>query len=372
MKILILNWKDPKNPKAGGAELVTMEHAKAWTKVGHEIVWFTSLFPNSKKKESFNGVEIIRRGNIITVYFLAPLFYFFSRNKFDVVIDEIHGIPFFTPLYVGKPKKIAFIHEVAGEIWDYMYPFPLNKIGKIIEKSYFNLYKTIPFWTDAPSTVEDLVSHGILRKNCVAIPCPVSNSIITKLPTKEKNPTYIFVSRLVKMKGIENVLEAFSIIYKNNPKSRLWLVGGGNAGYIQHLKNKIKSLEKVANIKDLNSGIKFFGKVSEEKKLKLMRRAHLLLHASVKEGWGLVVLEAASQGTPSVVFKVAGLVDSVQDGKTGIIVKENTSTALAKEAQALVGDKKRYRKLQQGGFKWVKSLTWEKVTKKSLELISVS
>ena len=32
MNILILNWRDPKNPKSGGAEQVTMEHAKAWVK----------------------------------------------------------------------------------------------------------------------------------------------------------------------------------------------------------------------------------------------------------------------------------------------------------------------------------------------------
>src|SRR3989304_4913798 len=96
MRILILNWRDPKNPKSGGAEIVTLEHAKAWVKKGHKVTWFTSKFAGSK------GTE------------------------------KIHGIPFFTPLYVKKPK-IAFIHEVANEIWNYMYSFPINKIGKSIE-----------------------------------------------------------------------------------------------------------------------------------------------------------------------------------------------------------------------------------------------
>ena len=406
MNILILNWRDPKNPKVGGAELVTMEHARAWTKAGHQVTWFTSLFAGARKEETVDGVQIVRRGSPITVLLLAPFFYFLSGKKYDVVIDEIHGLPFFTPLYVHKSRKIAFIHEVAGEIWDYMYPFPVNMLGKFLESFYFSFYKRVPFWTDAPSTIEDLVKHGIPRKNCTAIACPINNSIVTQLPKKEKDPTFIFVSRLVKMKGIENVLEAFATIYKENPKAKLWLVGGGSPKYVQFLKNKIKDLglttydvssttpviagspssviarsnatkqsqplDRHGRSIDLSmtSPITFFGRVSEAEKLELMGKAHILLHASVKEGWGLVVLEAASQGTPSVVYKVAGLVDSVKDGTTGIIVKENTPETLGKAALALLENEKEYKKLQQGGLEWVKSLTWDKVTKESLNLIS--
>lgn len=369
MEVLILNWRDIKNPKAGGAEIVTMEHAKAWVKAGHQVTWVTSIFPKAKKEEIIDGVKFIRRGSFLSLYIFAPFYYLFSGNKFDVVIDEIHGIPFFTPLYV-RTKKIAFIHEVAGEIWDYMYPFPINKIGKLFEGFYFRLYKHIQFWTDAPSTIGDLASHGIPKENCIAIPCPVSNKIIGSLPVKEKNPTFIFVSRLVKMKGIENILEAFANIYKENPKSKLWLVGGGESNYIRLLKSKIQHLESQFNIPNLGSSIIFYGRVNEEKKLELMRKAHVLLHASIKEGWGLVVLEAASQGTPSVVYKVNGLVDSVKDDKTGIIVKDNKPEIMAKEALNLISDKKKYKKLQQGGINWVKSLTWNEITNQSLKILN--
>src|SRR3990170_217949 len=118
MNILILNWRDTKNPKSGGAEVVTLEHAKAWVKKGHWVTWFTSEFENEKKTEKIDGINIVRRGNFLTVYLHAPFFYLFSGNKFDVLIDEIHGLPFFTPIYARIPK-IAFIHEVAREIWDY-------------------------------------------------------------------------------------------------------------------------------------------------------------------------------------------------------------------------------------------------------------
>ena len=52
MNILILNWRDPKHPNAGGAEIVTREHAKAWNKAGHSVTWFSSFFKDAKENES--------------------------------------------------------------------------------------------------------------------------------------------------------------------------------------------------------------------------------------------------------------------------------------------------------------------------------
>ena len=361
MNILILNWRDPKNPKSGGAEIVTLEHARAWVNAGHTVEWFTSRFAGAPQREIIDGVTIIRKGGSLTNFFYAPFFYLSRKNNYDVVVDEIHGLPYFTPLYVKEPI-IAFIHEVAGEIWDYMYPFPINKIGKFIESRYFHLYKVIPFWTDAPSTIDDLSKYGIARENCVAIPCPISNNSQQLSFVKEKKPTFIFVSRLVKMKGVEDVIKAFKEIVVIESKAKLWIVGGGEENYVVFLKSLVKKL-------GLEKQVRFYGKVTDAKKKELMRKAHLLLHASVKEGWGLVVVEAASQMTPSVVYNVSGLKDSVKDQQTGILTKENTPEALAEAAISLINDKTNYQRLQKNAVAWATSLTWEDATQKSLKLL---
>ena len=362
MNILVLNWRDTKNPKSGGAEIVTLEHAKAWVKKGHSVTWFTSRFSGARKEEKIDGVNIVRRGNFITVYLLAPFFYLFSKNKFDIVIDEIHGLPFFTPLFMKNPK-IAFIHEVADEIWDYMFPYPINKIGKFIEPLYFKLYKNTKFWTDADSTIDDLVRKGIKRENCIAINCPILNKSLTSLPNKEKIPTFIFVSRVVKMKGIEEVIRAFFYILREIKEANLWIVGDGDRSYVDELKETMRFYS-------ISTRVKFFGHVSEEEKLELMKKAHMLLHASVKEGWGLVVIEAASQGTPSVVYNVSGLRDSVKNGKTGIVLEENNAKEMAKQTIDLLNNKNKYHSFQKNGLLWAKSLTWDKTTSKSLELLA--
>lgn len=362
MNVLILNWRDPKNPKAGGAEILTFEHAKKWVKKGSSVTWFTSRFPNSSDREIVEGVEIIRMGNYLSVYLLVPFFYFFSRRKFDIVVDQIHGLPFFTPLYI-KEKKIVLIHEVAGEIWDYMYPFPVNKLGRLLESIYFHFYKNIMFWTCSESTVKELEEHGVKRSQCVIISSGIQNKPLSTLPKKESQPTYLFVGRIVKMKGIENVISAFYYIQQKLPDAKLWVIGTGEKRYM-------KQIKKMVSEKKIKRNVTFYGFISEEKKLSLMRRAHILLHASVKEGWGLVVVEAASQATPAVVYNVAGLRDSVKDGETGIILTVNTPEEMAVAASNLILDKNRYKEMQNDCLRWARKFNWENSTEKSFALIS--
>jgi len=113
----------------------------------------------------------------------------------------------------------------------------------------------------------------------------------------------------------------------------------------------------------------FWGKVNEMRKYDLMRKAHILLHASVKEGWGLVVLEAASVGTPAVVYNVSGLKDVVKNGITGIVIADNSPQGMARAAVQLIGDTKRYRLYKKNGFTWAHSLQWESAINQSLHIL---
>jgi glycosyltransferase involved in cell wall biosynthesis len=366
MRILILNWKDIRNPTAGGAEIVTFEHAKRWVEAGHRVTWLSSGFKGLKKEEIVDGINVKRFGNIYGVYLYAPFFYLSRRNKseggFDLVVDEVHGIPFFTPLFVRKPI-LVLIHEVAGEIWDYMYSPPLNYFGKTLEKVYLKLYASKYFWTDADATIDELVENGVKRRKCVSIPCPSNLRPLGMLPEKNKQPTFIWVSRIVKMKGIEDVLQAFSLIIKKLPNARLLIVGDGEKSYVNYLKKEI--LKKYG----IEKSVDFMGFLTESEKVKALRSSHMLLHASVKEGWGIVVVEAASQATPSVVYNVPGLSESVKNGITGLVLKKNTPEEMAGEAIKLYKDKNKYRKLQNGALKWAKSLSWDEASRKSLALI---
>lgn len=97
MNILLLNWRDPFNPKSGGAEIVTMEHAKGWTRNGHHVVWVTSLYSGARAHEIIDGIKFVRLGSPITINLFGLLYVLQNAKKFDVIVDEIHGLPFFTP-----------------------------------------------------------------------------------------------------------------------------------------------------------------------------------------------------------------------------------------------------------------------------------
>ena len=102
MNILILNWRDIKNPLAGGAEISLFEHAKYWKSKGAEILWFTSSFKGAKEKEKIDGINIIRKGSYHTVHVHAFFRYIESAKNTDIIIDNFHFVPFFTPFYACK------------------------------------------------------------------------------------------------------------------------------------------------------------------------------------------------------------------------------------------------------------------------------
>ena len=365
----MLSWRGMGHPQAGGAEISTHEHTKRWVKAGHSVTLFTSYYPNSKKQERIEGIDIIRRGNqSLGVHFHAFWWYIFeSHPKFDLVVDQFHGIPFFTPIFV-KEKKLAFIHEVTKEVWR-LNPLsnPFNFVptifGTFFEPFIFKLlYKNIPFMTVSDSTKTDLISWGIPSNNITVI----HNGFIVptfNLPNKEKNPTIIFLGALNKDKGIEDALRVFSIVNKSSRNWKFWVVGKGESHYLAQLKLLAKKL-------NIDERTKFYGFVTEGKKFKLLSKAHVLLNTSVREGWGLVVIEAAAVGTPTAALNVPGLRDSVVNGKTGIIDKNNSVNSIADEIINLLSDNQKYQKMREEAVKWSKRFSWKESVIRSLDLIN--
>ena len=143
--------------------------------------------------------------------------YLFSKHlKFDLVVDQFHGIPFFTPLYV-RTKKLAFIHEVTKEVWKlnpWSWPFNIIAafVGEIFEPMIFKLYKKVLFMTVSNSTRSDLITWGIPRDQITVIHNGVKIPKITNNFKKENKKTLIFLGALSRDKGVEQALKVFQLI----------------------------------------------------------------------------------------------------------------------------------------------------------------
>lgn len=367
MNILILSWRDHLHPQAGGAEQVMYEHIKGWTKAGHTVTTFSSRFVGSKKFEKSGQMEIIHSGDqYLGVKIDAFKFWLKNHKKFDLVVDQFHGIPFFTPLYVKKPK-LAVLQEVAKEVWLLNgFPFPLNYIIGIIgflgEPFIFLFYRNTPFMVGSQSARLDLEKVGIPSKNITVVPHGVILEKMRKLPAKEKIKTIVFLGALTKDKGMEDALKVFSYLAKLG-NYNFWVIGKGGKEYKKYLLNLAEEL-------GIKSKVKFWGFVSEVKKFELLAKAHVLINPSVREGWGLVNIEANAFGVPVVAYKSAGLIDSVKDGISGLIIKKNNPEELTKTVVDLLTDVKRYQGLREGAISWSKRFSWNASRKKSLNLIN--
>lgn len=318
MRILICNWRDLKHPRAGGAEVYTEAVATEWVKMGHSVTLFSSLIEGEPVKETaIGGYEVIRRGSRHSVYREAKKFWKKEgKGSFDLVIDEVNTRPFGCPKYVKQIPVVALIHQVAREVWFYETPWILAMVGRyLLEPLWLKPYQNLTTVTVSQSSKESLQSYGL--KKIVVIPegfyIQSQNELETIKETnesKEKDPTLIFVGRLAPNKRPGDAIIAFGIVKKLFPNSQLWIVGGGPL----EAKLKQKAFE----------GVTFFGYVSEHLKQSLIAKAHILMVTSVREGWGLVVSEAAMLGTPTIGYDVAGLRDSIES-TGGILAMPNPS-----------------------------------------------
>lgn len=369
MRILILNWRDIKNPKSGGAEILTHEIIKRWVNYGHEVTLFSSFFKGAKSNEIIDGVSIVRKGHpdirflIHSVHFQAYLYYKENNDKFDVVVDEIHGVPFFTPWYVKK-KKVVLVCEVAGDLWIKMFGHFFGSLGRFMEQIYARfIYKDISFMTISNSTKEDLIKEGVNHKYITVLPMGLTYPNLETIKTqKEKNPTLIFVGRISKSKGVEDAIRVLSLVLIEGLNINLWIIGDGDKKYLDSLKKMAKDL----NILDK---ITFWGFVSQEKKFELMKRAHFLLAPSLKEGWGLIVPEAGLVGTPSIGYSVAGLKDVILNHKTGYLTSINNPDEIAKIVIKGLRDDKEYEKLCKAAKELSLSYDWNNTAKIALQVI---
>ncbi len=348
MKLLFLSWRDPRNPKAGGAELYTHEVARRLVARGDSVEWFVAGFPGAAPREEVDGVRIVRAGRQWSVHTHAYRHYHAARQMdFDAVIDEVNTIPFFTPLWARIPSLIL-IYQLAREVWWHESVFPINAVGYAVEPSYLRLYRKTHALTISASTETDLRHLGFTSPITV-LPIGLEPMAMPKV-AKESVPTFIYVGRMAPSKRVHDIVEAFGLF----GRGRLWLVGDGDVGYLHTLRRRVSAL-------GLDGSVEFLGRLSTDEKHERMARATVLLMASVREGWGLSIAEANACGTPAVAYDVPGLRDAVRDGETGFVIPA-TPQRMAKAMTQLVSDDALYAGFVEAGRHWSATFSFDRAT----------
>lgn len=358
--ILLLNWRDPAHPQAGGAEAYLFEMARRWTAWGHRVSWLTSSYRGAAPRSTMDGVDIVRTGNALTVYGLLPLAYLRDfRDRFDVVIDAENGIPFFSPFFSMKPK-ICVMHHVHQHVLRKHLRFPLSAILVWAERVLMpRAYRNAQFVAVSEDTRREMERYGMAARPVTVIHNGVSQALHPG--TKSPVPTVLTLGRLKPYKRVDAVVRAFARARERIPSAVLEIAGAGDEAVARALRSLVAEL-------GIGDAVRFHGFVDDAQKRALLQRAWVCASASEIEGWGVTVIEANACGTPAVAYAVPGLREAIVHNGSGLLVAEGDD--LAPAIAAVLSDEILRARLERGALARAAEFSWDRAAQAMLEVVA--
>jgi glycosyltransferase involved in cell wall biosynthesis len=209
-----------------------------------------------------------------------------------VFVAGSHFLPDVLPVVRNGSNgtRAVYIHHI---VQDMPRPRSLNNmLANLQEKLCFDLIRR---HFDKIITVNHDVVDG-LRKRGFKQPILVSSNFVENgglqpLPFHEKEITLAFCGRMVTQKGVDDFVRLCETLQREVEGFRAVMIGVGP---------ELKRLVALATSKRL--AISFVGRATEEEKFEYLRHSQLFVLPSVEEGWGIVVAEAISVGTPVLAY----------------------------------------------------------------------
>lgn len=334
--VVVLNWRDPWHPEGGGSELYVHQVAKELRDSGRNLTWVTAAYPGAADDEVVDGIRFIRRGGHLTVYLWVAWLLLGQRaaaaigrvlgctpghalGKVDAVLEVQNGMPFLSS-WLTRAKVVVLVHHVHREQWTVVGPL-LAKVGWLLESRVaVRANRGRSYVAVSDVTRRELVGLGV-RASDIRLAyngMPPVPSYDAGTPATE--PTLVVLSRLVPHKQIDHVIAAMPALLEQFGTLRLRVLGDGWWG---------EELHRQAAALDLGDHVEFLGHVTDRTKFEELSRAWVHVLPSVKEGWGLSIVEAGHAGIPSVAYATAGgVTEAILDGVTGLLALDEADLSV--------------------------------------------
>lgn len=309
--VLVVNWRDTRHPEGGGSERYVERIAEGLVARGYQVTIRCPRHENAPEREQVGGVNFIRRGNKYTVHLFAMLAVLTSRA--DVVIDVQNGLPFFSRL-LTRATVVVVLHHLHRQQWYSWFGPRLGAVGWWIESRLAPVvYRRCRYVTVSEHTRSELATLGVAPERVTVVPNGLDAvTVATSRPAAE--PLLVAVSRLMPHKRLEHAIDVVALLRDRWPTLRLEIVGRGPW---------LERLREHAHERGVADRVLLHGWVDEQEKHEILARSWVHLCPSVKEGWGIVVMEAAARGVPTVAYRSAGGVcESVREGLTGLLTDD--------------------------------------------------
>ncbi|MUH50402.1 MAG: glycosyltransferase [Actinobacteria bacterium] len=346
-RVHVLAWRDYDDPDAGGSELHAHEFMHRFADAGLDVLHRTSSAVGLAPTQTRSGYSVVRRGSRYSVFPRTVASELTHRmGGYDALVEIWNGVPWLSPLWCRKPR-IMFLHHVHGPMWGQLLPGPLAAAGRIMETRLAPpLYRGTRTLTPSEATRAELLHLGFPPDHVTAVNNGVDPFFQPGgLPSKD--PLVVAVGRLAPVKRFDRLIEAAVVARRRVPTMRLVIVGEGP--------EKLR-LEEMVRTHDASSWITLAGHLKREDLRAMYQQAWVVSSASLAEGWGLTLTEAAACGVPAVATNISGHRCSVVDGRTGVLAElEQLGDVLA---DVLLDDARR-RQLGGDALERARTLTWD-------------
>lgn len=290
----------------------------------------------------------------------------YNNKKFDVIISSSHYLYDLIPtIIIGKKfgsKIIIYIHGIRlTKMWKLSFKDLLAMLNEMISLWLIKRYADLIF-TINPYIKNYLIQRGFNQNKIYITSNGIDNKILfigKRLSTDIKFDG-CFCGRLVRDKGIYDLLFSWKKVVKYIPQAKLAFIGDGPE--FNNLAKKIKEL-------NLDRNVILLGFLVEEEKIKTLKSCKLLLLPSYYEGWSIVIGEALALGVPVIAYDLPEL---KYIWKNSVIwVNKGNIDELADTTLKLLKDYSIMRREHaiRRNFKFIEELTWDKIAEKQLNVI---
>lgn len=346
-------------PVIGGLEVWTKNIAERLSeKINIFVV--TGKVKNQPKNEIKNNLRIFRT-SLLSLKDLSHSSWFYIFSTWPFI--------FLKSLILIKKEKINLIH-CQGFLSAFLgyFLFKIRKIPYIItiqrleeKKGFFRklVYKNAKTCIVASSAIKNYFEE-IGLENIEIIPNGID---LGKFENLERRPrkefTILTLARLEKVKGIEYLIEAISNLQPRISNLICLIIGDGSER--KNLENLVKKLS-------LKKEIKFLGGVPYEKIPEYLMRGDCLVLPSLQEGFGIAILEAQAAGLPVIGTRIGGILDVIEDRKTGILVESKNSRAIAEAIYEIYSRPKLVQNLIKNAKINLKKYNWQDIVEKIFKI----
>lgn len=357
-RLLFLASRDLAHPQVAGGDVTMYRVASRLASDGHEVRYICSGLPGMVRKESRDGMEIMRVGNLFTTSprFLLSLWRS-ARKWADGIVEEVVGglrIPYLSPWFADLPH-ICFWYQRNRPLFTTQYGSLIGRFLSRCEQSIASFYTKAVILTLSETSRRDLVDLGLPEERILVCHPGIDENLLrfAKENGTSRERLLLTIGKFRRYKCLHHAILVLSQLRELGINDAQLVIAGRSED--ETYRRRMLALAEQLGVAE---SVHVETDITEERKAELLHRAKLLLITSPLEGFGITAIEANLFGVP-VIGTTGVPSDVLREGHTGCRVPFGDIKAFAKVSARLLSDDAEWTSLSTRASEYGKLFTWD-------------